>query len=141
MMPRLARGLYQLKATSNRDEEAAIASVRFAAHHLACRRDLTTSGGCLQRSRSHSVGEFELTLDCLKAQQVAQRVEKRIGLQILQTRIPYAQGRLQPVERFLILAPLCVDLGILIRSEIALRSDRARERGLRRRPLSELLVH
>jgi predicted nucleotidyltransferase len=39
------------------------------------------------RAAGYSVGEFELTLDCLKAHLAAKRIEKRIGLQIFQTQI------------------------------------------------------
>src|SRR4029453_9142102 len=62
----------------------------------------------------HSVLELQLPLDDLEATLLAQGIQERVGLQILQARIPQPQSRLEPLERLGSIAPLRIDRGVLI---------------------------
>ena len=67
----------------------------------------------------HLARKLQLPLDRLEARLFAQGVQERIGLQVLQARIPQPQRRLEPFERLRPLAPLRIDRGVLVGLGIA----------------------
>jgi hypothetical protein len=81
--------------------------------------------------RSHSVGEFELTLDRLEARLFAQGVHERVVLQLHQPRVAQSQGRFQPLEGLGGVTPLRVDPGVCVRVGIALCCLQFGEHGFR----------
>jgi len=76
--------------------------------------------GIASEPRRHLARKLQLPLDRLKARLLAQGVQERVGLQILQARVPQPQRRLEPFERLRQIAPLRIDRGVLVRRSIAL---------------------
>ena len=63
----------------------------------------------------HSVLELQLPLDRPGSDRSLRKgIQERVGLQILQARIPQPQRRLEPLERLGSIAPLRIDRGVLI---------------------------
>src|SRR6516162_4598732 len=89
---------------------------------------------------AHSVLEFQLPLYVLETSLLAQRIQERVGLQILQARISLPQRRLEPLERPGSIAPLRIDRRVLISWGVAEGCRQFREDSFRIGVPAELVI-
>jgi hypothetical protein len=68
--------------------------------------------GIASEPHRHLARKLQLPLNRLEARLLAQGVHERVGLQILQARVPQPQRRFEPFERLGRVAPLRIDRGL-----------------------------
>src|SRR5262249_34634304 len=94
-----------------------------------------------ERRRAPLAGKLQRPLDRLEARLLAQRIEQWVGLHVHEPRVTQARRGLEPCERLGAIAPLRVDLSVLVGGGLAPIRLYSSELGRRTGVPAELLVH